>query len=52
MKVKMKIFVTIFFCRLWHTFPRDLENFQGWQYGAEAPKVQEINEFKSPYIMY
>ena len=33
-------------------FPRDLETFQGWEYGVGAPKVQEHEKVKIPYLMY
>ena len=41
MKVKVKIFGLIFYFMqvIGSMFPRDLETFQGWEYGAEAPKV-------------
>ena len=33
-------------------FPRDLETFQGWEYGVEAPKVQEHEKISIPYMRY
>ena len=33
-------------------FPRDLENFQGWEYGAGGPKVQEHQKVKISYLRY
>ena len=31
-------------------FPRDLETFQGWEYGVGAPKVQAHEKVKIPYL--
>ena len=33
-------------------FPRDQETFQGLEYGARAPKVQEYEKINSPYMIY
>ena len=33
-------------------FPRDLETFQGWEYVAGVPKVQEHEKVMIPYLRY
>ena len=33
-------------------FPRDLETFQGWEYGAGAHKVQEYEKVNITYLIY
>lgn len=38
---------TKFSCRL---FPRDLERFQGQQYGAGAPSFKRFHEVKSDFM--
>ena len=53
MKVKVNIFGLIFFLEvIGSMFPRDLETFQGWEYGTGSHKVQEHEKVKIPYLRY
>ena len=52
MKVKVKIFGLFFLQVTSFIFSRDLETFQNWEYGVGAPKVQEHEKVKIPYLRY